>query len=392
MTGLYLLQQEPKNLYIKVMRKSLLFIFGTRPEAIKMAPLILEAKKNFADSFDVKICVTSQHKEMLSQVLDFFRINPDYDLNIMQYNQSLFGITYRMLTSLEHLFEKIRPDIVFVQGDTTTSFVGALSAFYKKISVAHVEAGLRSNLKYSPFPEEMNRVLVSHLADYHFAPTEKARDNLFIEGIRKNVFVVGNTVIDALLTGLEIIKEEGEDKYLNFFKFVDFSKKIILVTGHRRESFGEPFKNICLALREIAISYPDVELIYPVHLNPNVREPVFRILNNIPSVHLIEPLDYPSLIWLMSKSYLILTDSGGIQEEAPSLGKPVLVMRDVTERIEGIEAGTARLVGTDKEKIIEEANNLLTNPELYKKMANAINPYGDGHAAKRILSITSELK
>jgi len=368
----------------------ILFIFGTRPEAIKMAPLIKEFEKN-KDKFDIKVCVTAQHREMLDQVLDFFNINVDYDLNLMKPNQSLFTITADIIKSLENVLDSSKPDLIFVQGDTTTAFAGALAGFYKKIKIAHIEAGLRSFNKYSPYPEEINRVLVGHIADYHFAPTERAKKNLYNEGIKKNVWVVGNTVIDALFLGLDIIKKEGEDKYYKFFEFVDFSKKIILVTGHRRESFGEPFKNICFALKEIANSFEDIEIVYPVHLNPNVRKPVYEILQGHPRIHLIEPLEYPYLIWLMSKSYIVLTDSGGIQEEAPSLGKPVLVMRKITERVEGIEAGTAKLVGTNKDKIVKETMKLLESEQEYKKMANAVNPYGDGKASKKILKIIKEI-
>ncbi|WP_038059272.1 non-hydrolyzing UDP-N-acetylglucosamine 2-epimerase [Thermodesulfovibrio yellowstonii] len=365
-------------------------IFGTRPEAIKMAPLYWEFKK-YQEDFDVKVCVTAQHRQMLDQVLNFFNIKPDYDLNLMRNNQSLFNITSDSIVELEKVYDDFNPHIVLVQGDTTTSFTSALSAYYKKIKVAHIEAGLRSGNKYSPFPEEINRVLVGHIADYHFAPTEKAKQNLYNEGIRENVWVVGNTVIDALFLGLRILEENEElrskiELYFNgIFEFQ--REKIILVTGHRRESFGEGFENICNALKEIAESYPELKIIYPVHLNPNVREPVNRILNGIKNIFLLEPLEYPYLIWLMSKSFLILTDSGGIQEEAPSLGKPVLVMREVTERVEGIEAGTARLVGTKKEKIIDAVRSLIENPSKYQKMAKAINPYGDGLASKRIVEI-----
>jgi UDP-N-acetylglucosamine 2-epimerase (non-hydrolysing) len=371
------------------MAMKILFIFGTRPEAIKLAPVIKEFQKS--REFNTRICVTAQHREMLDQVLSFFNIKPDYDLNIMKPNQSLFDITANILKSLKPVLEKEKPDMIFVQGDTTTAFVGALAGFYKKIKVAHVEAGLRSHNKYSPFPEEINRVLVGHLADYHFAPTQRAKENLYKENIKKNVYVVGNTVIDALYLGLEIIKEQGEEKYYRYFDFIDFTKKIILVTGHRRESFGKPFENICYALKEIADNYEDVEIVYPVHLNPNVREPVNRILKGIKNIHLIEPLEYPYLIWLMSKVYLILTDSGGIQEEAPSLGKPVLVIREVTERIEGIEAGTAKLVGTNKNRIVKEVSKLLEDVDEYNKIAKAINPYGDGKASLRILNILRNL-
>ena len=370
---------------MKKKKRKILFIFGTRPEAIKLAPVVKEFQKD--SGFEVKVCVTAQHREMLDQVLKFFDVKPDYDLNLMKPNQSLFDITSNVLKSLEKVLEIEKPDIIFVQGDTTTAFVGALAGFYKKIKVAHIEAGLRSHNKYSPFPEEINRVLIGHIADYHFAPTERARENLLKENIKENVYVVGNTVIDALLLGLDIIKKEGKGKYYKYFDFIDFSKKIILVTAHRRESFGEPFENICYALKEISNKHQDIEIVYPVHLNPNVRKPVNRILGGIKNIHLIDPLKYPYLIWLMSKSYLVLTDSGGIQEEAPSLGKPVLVMREVTERIEGIEAGTAKLVGTNKDRIVKEVENLLENVDEYQKMARAVNPYGDGKASKRIREI-----
>jgi UDP-N-acetylglucosamine 2-epimerase (non-hydrolysing) len=369
--------------------KKILFVFGTRPEAIKMAPLIKEFQKN-TDLFDTKVCVTAQHREMLDQVLDFFNIKPHYDLNIMKPGQSLFDVTIDSLKGLQSVFENFYPDLIFVQGDTTTVLTGAIAGFYLKIDVAHLEAGLRSADKYSPFPEEINRTLTGHIASYHFAPTESAVNNLKNEGIIKNIWNVGNTVIDALFLGLDIIKKGGEDTYKDFFNFINFSKKIILVTGHRRESFGEPFLNMCTALKEIAESHNDVEIVYPVHLNPNVREPVYTILKNISNVYLIEPLSYPYLIWLMNKSYLVLTDSGGIQEEAPSLGKPVLVMRDVTERTEGIKAGTALLVGTNKEKIINETNKILINSDQYERMSKAVNPYGDGKTSKKIVDILAK--
>jgi len=371
-------------------KKNFLFIFGTRPEAIKLAPLIKEFQNN-QEKFTVKVCVTAQHREMLDQVLNFFGISPHYDLNLMKPNQSLFSLTADIIKSLEGVLSDFDPDLIFVQGDTTTAFAGALTGFYKKIKIAHIEAGLRSQNKYSPFPEEVNRILVGHIADYHFAPTEKAKENLIKEGINKNIWVVGNTVIDALFLGLKLIKTQGEEHYYKYFHYVDFSKKIILVTGHRRESFGEPFKKICFALREIANAFQDIEIVYPVHLNPNVRKPVNEILKKHLRIHLIEPLEYPYLIWLMNKSYLVLTDSGGIQEEAPSLGKPVLVMRDVTERTEGIEAGTARLVGTDKEKIVSETVKLLENRQEYHSLAQAVNPYGDGKSSIKIRKIVEEL-
>ena len=362
-----------------------LFIFGTRPEAIKMAPLV----KTLRTIGSVQVCVTGQHRDMLDQVLEFFSIVPDYDLNIMAENQSLFRVTTKSLKLLERVIDESKPDLIIVQGDTTTAFAGALTGFYNKIKVAHVEAGLRSFKKYSPFPEEINRILVGHIADYHFAPTKKAKDNLIRENIpSKNIFMVGNTVIDALLMGMKIIKR-NEKKYYDYFKFLDYSKKILLVTGHRRESFGKPFENICDALKEIAKEH--VEIVYPVHLNPHVRRHVYPILSGIRNIHLIDPLNYPSLIWLMNKSYLILTDSGGIQEEAPSLGKPVLVLRDVTERTEGIEAGTGILVGTHKKKIVGSTRMLLSNRGVYRTMARRKNPYGDGTAALRIREIIKKI-
>jgi UDP-N-acetylglucosamine 2-epimerase (non-hydrolysing) len=369
--------------------QKILFIFGTRPEAIKMAPLIKAFQNN--SLFRVKVCVTAQHRSMLDQVLEFFEITPDYDLNLMQPNQSLFDITAIGLKSLEKVLDEFSADLIFVQGDTTSAFIGALAGFYRKIKVAHIEAGLRSDNKYSPFPEEINRKLAGHIADFHFAPTDKAVHNLKNEGITENVWQVGNTVIDALFFGLNLIEKEDQNKYLDCFAGIDFNKRIILVTGHRRESFGEPFENICNALKEIANKYSDVEIVYPVHLNPNIRKIVNKLLVNISNIHLIEPLSYPYLIWLMSKSYLIMTDSGGIQEEGPSLAKPVLVLREVTERKEGITAGTAKLVGTDKNKIIQEAIALLDKSDEYEKMAKAVNPYGDGTTSQQILNICIKL-
>lgn len=366
-------------------KRRFLFIFGTRPEAIKLAPVI----RKLREIGDVSVCVTGQHREMLDQVLRFFSIVPDYDMNVMKQDQSLFNLTANSLSLLEGVIEKIRPDMIIVQGDTSTAFVSALAGFYKKIRVAHVEAGLRSFNKYSPFPEEVNRVLVGHIADYHFAPTEKAKVNLLKEGIpERDIFVVGNTVIDSLFSGLDIVRRD-EAEFYGFFGFVDFSKKVILVTGHRRESFGKPFEDICYALKEIA--QEDVEIVYPVHLNPNVRGHVYSILKEIKNIHLIDPLEYPYLIWLMEKSYIVLTDSGGIQEEAPSLGKPVLVMRDVTERTEGIKAGTAKLVGTGRKEIVESVQTLLNNKGEYERMAKSTNPYGDGKASIRIKDIIKGL-
>jgi UDP-N-acetylglucosamine 2-epimerase (non-hydrolysing) len=365
-------------------RSKFLLVFGTRPEAIKMAPIVKELLK-YPEHFETKVCLTGQHRQMLDKVMEFFRITSDFDLNIMKPGQSLFDITTECLMGMEKVLDQYQPDVVFVQGDTTTAFACALAAHYKKIKVAHIEAGLRTGDKYSPFPEEMNRIMAGHLADFHFAPTEGARRNLINEGITKNVEVVSNTVIDALLLGLETIQSTGDLVYRDFFRNVCFDKKIILVTGHRRESFGMGLENICHALLKIANMNPDVEMVYPVHLNPNVREPVIRILQGHTGIHIMDPLDYPFLIWLMNQSYLVLTDSGGIQEEAPSLGKPVLVMREVTERMEGVEAGTAKLVGTSQELIVKEIQHLLDDPGEYQRMAQAHNPYGDGMASKRIV-------
>ena len=367
--------------------KKLLFVFGTRPEAIKMAPIIHAAKKH-PDIFDVKICLTGQHKEMLYHVMDFFELTGDVDLALMKPNQTLFDITADVLRSLEKVLNDYLPDIVLVQGDTTTAFVGALAAFYKKIKVAHIEAGLRSFDKYAPFPEEINRKMVGSIADFHFAPTEAAANNLKRENILQNVFITGNTVIDALLWGVQKIRTN--DTYAVPFDFLDASKKIILVTGHRRENFGNPFENICDALNFISSNYPEIQIVYPVHLNPNVQSVVKERLSNKSNVFLIDPLDYPHLIWIMDKSYFVITDSGGIQEEAPSLGKPVLVMREVTERMEGVTAGTALLVGTSRDRIIEAAVKLLENSEHYLSMSKAVNPYGDGTTSEQIISILAK--
>jgi UDP-N-acetylglucosamine 2-epimerase (non-hydrolysing) len=370
------------------MKKKLLFIFGTRPEAIKLAPLILAFQKE--TQFETKVCVTAQHREMLDQVLSFFHIIPDFDLNVMEANQTIFDVTVNGLQGLEKALNEFPADLVFVQGDTTSAFIGALAGYYKKIKVAHVEAGLRSGNKYSPFPEEMNRMLTGHLADIHFVPTPAAAENLKKENITQNVFHTGNTVIDALFLGLKIVAGEGENKYAAAFQH--FSKKdpFVLITGHRRESFGAPFENICMSINDAAKKFPEVQFVYPVHLNPNVREPVQRILGDMHNVHLLPPLDYPHFIWLMNKCMLVLTDSGGLQEEAPSLGKPVLVMRDVTERMEGVEAGTARLVGTERKVIFENLSELLSGGAAYRQMAKSVNPYGDGKSTSRIVQYVKE--
>ncbi len=374
------------------MRKKTLFIFGTRPEAIKLAPLIIELRR-FPALFDVRVCVTAQHRQMLDQVLRFFEIVPDHDLDIMKPGQNLFDVTLASLQGLNHIIQSTQPDWVLVQGDTTTVFTATVASFYHHVKVAHIEAGLRSFNKLAPFPEEMNRVMTSHIADLHFCPTENARANLLKEGIAdENIEVVGNTVIDALLHGVLKVKNLTADSFGDAFKGIDprdFSKRIILVTGHRRENFGKPFEDICRALKELA-ARKNIAIIYPVHLNPNVRQPVFDILNGVDNVHLIEPLEYPAFIWLMEKSYLILTDSGGVQEEAPSLGKPVLVMREVTERTEGIDAGTAKLVGTDQGKIVSEVVKLLDDPLHYTAMTSSKNPYGDGRSSQKIREVLSK--
>jgi len=363
--------------------KKILFVFGTRPEAIKMAPVIKEFRK-YQNSFDVKVCVTAQHRQMLDQVLNLFEIVPDYDLNIMKPNQDLYDITANVLLSIKDILKRENPDLIFVQGDTTTTFAASLASFYQKVPVAHIEAGLRTYNIYSPFPEEINRQLTTRIAKYHFAPTNRARENLIREGINVDkIYITGNTVIDALLEVIEKIK--NKEIKINNYNITD--RKYILITGHRRENFGKGFESICYALKEIAINNPDIDIVYPVHLNPNVQKPVFEILSNIPNVYLIEPLDYEPFVYIMDKSYIILTDSGGIQEEAPSLGKPVLVMRDTTERPEAVEAGTVRLVGTDKEKIVNEVEKLLYDKNEYEKMSKAVNPYGDGKASERVFEI-----
>ncbi len=369
--------------------KKILFIYGTRPEAIKMTPLVLEFRRR-PDAFQVEICLTGQHRQMLDQVNDFFGIRGDYDLNLMQQGQSLFGVTARCLTRLEDVLARSAPDLVFVQGDTTTAMVGALAAFYQQIPVAHLEAGLRSFDNYSPFPEEINRKIAGQIAAFHFAPTPRAAQNLALEHVAGAVHVVGNTVIDALRLCLDVLRRDGDEKPRESLSFLDLSQRILLVTGHRRESFGDGFRRICTAIGEIAARNRDLQIVYPVHLNPAVRKPVMSILGPVGNVHLIEPLDYPSLVWLMEKSHCVLTDSGGIQEEAPALGKPVLVMREVTERMEGIEAGTAVLTGTDSEKIVSSVERVLTDADLYGRMSTACNPYGDGFASGRIVDILAK--
>jgi UDP-N-acetylglucosamine 2-epimerase (non-hydrolysing) len=365
-------------------RKKILFVFGTRPEAIKMAPVIHECYRH-RKKLDTRICLTGQHKEMSAQVMDFFKLREDYDLELMKPDQTLFELTSRGLLAIRNVLHEFKPDIVLVQGDTTTALAGALASFYEKTKLAHIEAGLRSFDKYAPFPEEVNRRMISVITDLHFAPTRKAADNLRNEGLRKNIFLTGNTVIDALLWAVKKVRKDST--YASAFSFLDPAKKVILITGHRRESFGKPFEQICSAILELATRYPDTQFVYPVHLNPNVQKVVRKMLSKQENIFLIAPLDYPHLIWLMDRSYLILTDSGGIQEEAPTLGKPVLVMREVTEREEGIKAGTAVLVGTSKKKILAAAIKLLDNPKAYSKMSRAVNPYGKGDSALKITAI-----
>lgn len=373
----------------KKTRKKILFIFGTRPEVIKMAPVIHELKQT--NLFSVKTCSTGQHQEMVQQMLDFFQIKPDYNLGLMTYNQSLIGFSSKLSIKLEQILSGWLPDLIFVQGDTTTALTSSLVGFHNHIKVAHIEAGLRTHNKLSPFPEEINRVLIDHTADFLFAPTNNSKRSLLEEGLKNNIFVVGNTIIDALFLTLKKLSDEGDKKYFNIFDQIDFSKKVILVTGHRRESFGTPLKNICLAIKNIAKTYRDVVFVYPVHLNPNVYKAVKEVLDGIENITLLEPLDYPKLIWLLNKSYLVLTDSGGIQEEAPSLGKPVLVTRAVTERPEGINAGVARLVGTNTLDIVKNINLLLKNKKAYGIMAQIKNPYGDGNSSQRIVKIVTRM-
>ncbi|WP_313644873.1 UDP-N-acetylglucosamine 2-epimerase (non-hydrolyzing) [Stenotrophomonas sp.] len=371
-------------------RKKVMVVFGTRPEAIKMAPLVTALKQQPA--LETVVAVTAQHREMLDQVLDLFEIVPDEDLNVMQPGQTLSGLTSRIVQGMEQVIAKHGPDIVLVHGDTTTTFATSLAAFYQRTAIGHVEAGLRTGNLYSPWPEEANRKLTGVLANLHFAPTEQSAQNLRDENVPEDhIHVTGNTVIDALLMVVEKIKQTPalQSELAARFPFLDPSKRLILVTGHRRENFGGGFEQICQALKLIA-ERGDVQVVYPVHLNPNVQEPVHRILANQPGVHLIDPLDYLPFVYLMSRSHLIITDSGGVQEEAPSLGKPVLVMRDTTERPEAVVAGTVKLVGTSMTRILEEANQLLDRPEAYAAMAFANNPYGDGSAAAQISTLLAE--
>jgi UDP-N-acetylglucosamine 2-epimerase (non-hydrolysing) len=368
-------------------KKKVLTVFGTRPEAIKMAPLVHALAAD--ERFEAKCCVTAQHREMLDQVLELFEITPDYDLNLMKAGQTLNDITSRIVQELKPVLQEFKPDVVLVHGDTATTFAASLAAYYEQIEVGHVEAGLRTGNIYSPWPEEANRRLTGVLTKYHFAPTETSKENLLKENFNpENIIVTGNTVIDALLMVKDKI-ENDEDLKLTLssqFPFLDEARKLILVTGHRRESFGGGFERICEALAKTAKAHPDCQILYPMHLNPNVREPVNRMLDGIDNIYLIEPQQYLPFIYLMTRAYIILTDSGGIQEEAPSLGKPVLVMRDTTERPEAVDAGTVKLVGTDVDKIVSSLNELLCDDKAYAEMSFAHNPYGDGQACQKILN------
>ena len=369
------------------MKKKNLIVFGTRPEAIKMAPLVKQFE-NYTDEFETKVCITAQHREMLDQVLSFFEIKPDYDLNLMKPNQNLYGLTADIILNLKEVLEEFEPDYVYVHGDTTTTMATSIAAFYSGSRVCHVEAGLRTFNKKSPFPEEMNRCVTGVVSDIHFAPTETSKENLLKENKPSDsVVVTGNTVIDALkISVAKVSSSTYEDEEINrLSQILNANKKLILVTGHRRENHGEGFLNICEALKEVSQKYSDVQIVYPVHLNPKVQEPVYKILGDLPNIELIAPLSYPSFVWLMNQSYLIITDSGGVQEEAPSLGKPVLVMRDTTERPEAVDAGTVILVGTDKNLIVSKASRLLEDEDAYEKMTKLHNPYGDGKASERIV-------
>jgi UDP-N-acetylglucosamine 2-epimerase (non-hydrolysing) len=369
-------------------------VFGTRPEAIKMAPVVMALARHSA--LQSVVCVTAQHRQMLDQVLSLFEIVPDYDLNLMRPGQDLFDVTSGVLLGLKPVLEKEHPDLVLVHGDTTTSMAAALAAFYLRIPVGHVEAGLRTHDKFAPFPEEINRRLTGGIADLHFAPTELTRQNLLREGVASDrILITGNTVVDALLAVSARIEADAglRERFDRDFSFLDPAKRLILVTGHRRENFGEGFEQICMALADLARSYPEVEILYPVHLNPNVQQPVRRILGTgaLENVHLVEPVDYLPFVYLMKRAHFIITDSGGVQEEAPSLGKPVLVMRDTTERPEAVAAGTVKVVGTDRRRIVAEASLLLDDPAAYRSMSLAHNPYGDGLAATRIVEAVAGL-
>lgn len=371
--------------------KKILLVFGTRPEAIKMAPLVKALQKD-TEHFETRVCITAQHRQMLDQVLEVFGITPEYDLNIMAPNQDLYDITAKVLLGLRKVLKDFRPDTVLVHGDTTTSMAASLAAFYMQIPVGHVEAGLRTYNMLSPWPEEMNRQVTDRICTYYFAPTEQSRANLLQENIdAKKIFITGNTVIDALLMAVDIISttagvKEKMAKELQEKGYTVGDREYILVTGHRRENFGDGFLHICKAIKELAALHPEMDIVYPVHLNPNVQKPVYELLSGLSNVYLISPLDYLPFIYAMQHSTLLLTDSGGVQEEAPSLGKPVLVMRDTTERPEAVEAGTVKLVGTDAEAIVSNVTALLQDKEMYKRMSETHNPYGDGQACERIIA------
>lgn len=372
------------------MKKKNLIIFGTRPEAIKMAPLVKEFLKD-SDNFETKVCVTAQHREMLDQVLEFFEIIPDYDLDLMQPGQNLYGLTARIITSLQPVLEEFQPDFVYVHGDTTTTMAGSIAAFYSGAKVCHVEAGLRTHDKWSPFPEEINRQVTGRISDYHFAPTRTSKENLLNENVTESaILVTGNTVIDALLDSVKKVNENPSEFIVDLSQKIG-DREVLLVTGHRRENHGPGFERICQALKRIAADDADRLIIYPVHLNPKVQEPVKRILGKVKNVLLIEPLKYQDFIWMMNRSKIIITDSGGVQEEAPSLGKPVLVMRDTTERPEAVEDGTVLLVGTNENLIVQKALELLNNKEAFEKMSKLHNPYGDGKACERIVNYIKEI-
>lgn len=377
--------------------QKIMLIFGTRPEAIKMVPLVKEFQK-YPDQFQTLVCVTGQHREMLDQVLRLFDIRPDYDLNIMKQGQDLYDVTARVLTGMRDVLKEVQPDVVLVHGDTTTSTASALAAFYQQIPVGHVEAGLRTHNIYSPWPEEMNRLITGRIATYHFSPTALSRQNLLEEGVKPaSILVTGNTVIDALYRVVDKIKEdEALQKTLTeALKTAGYeirNRRLVLITGHRRENFGEGFIQMCKAIKALAEKYPEVDFVYPMHLNPNVRKPIQEIFgaSDLSNMFFIEPLDYLPFVYLMEKSTVVLTDSGGIQEEAPGLGKPVLVMRDTTERPEALEAGTVKLVGTDFDKIVTETSRLLDDPAYYEQMSQAVNPYGDGQACGRIVAFLTK--
>ena len=370
--------------------KKILLVFGTRPEAIKMAPLVKEFNQ-FPNTFITKVCVTAQHREMLDQVLDFFNVETDYDLDLMRPGQNLYSLTAIIIESLKPILEEFKPDYVFVHGDTTTTMASSIASFYAGAKVCHVEAGLRTNNKLSPFPEEINRQVTGRICDYHFAPTDTSKSNLLLENVNKDsILVTGNTVIDALLNSVKKVNEKPSELINELSKKIG-EKEVVLVTGHRRENHGEGFERICKALKKIAEDDINRLIIYPVHLNPKVQEPVKKILSDVENIILIDPLAYQDFIWLMNRSKIIITDSGGVQEEAPSLGKPVLVMRDTTERPEAVEAGTVLLVGTNEELIVSEALNLLNNHDNFEKMSKLHNPYGDGLASKRIVEFIKKI-